>query len=151
MRTAAVAALLLLAGCGQPGPAGGESGSDSRETIVGLEDKGRTVTLGRGDVLTVALDESRAEWVLAAWPRKSLTLTSSAHPAHQEGARYEFEARAPGTGVVALVDFTSGSDLLSCGGRLRTRQSAACPLAGGVDAGSLPARAGTFTITVVVE
>ena len=151
MRTFAVAAILLLAGCGQPGPAAGESGSGSRKTVVGLEDKGRTVTLTRGDILTVALEESRAEWVLAAWPRKSLTLASRARPTDQKGAKYEFEATAPGTGVVALVDGTSGSEFLSCGGRLRTRQTAACPLAGGVDAGSLPARAGAFTIKVVVE
>ena len=151
MKTFVVAAVLLLAGCGQPDPAPGDSSSDSRQTVVGLEDKGRTVTLTRGDMLTVALDESPAKWVLAAWPRKSLTLASPAHHAHRERARYEFEATAPGTGVVALVDFASGSEFLECGGRLRTRQTAACPLAGGVDAGALPARAGAFTINVVVE
>jgi hypothetical protein len=152
VKTFVVAAVLLLAGCGQQqDPAPGDSSSDNRETVVGLEDEGRTVTLTRGDMLTVALDESPAEWVLAAWPRKSLTLASPGHRAHRERARYEFEATAPGTGVVALVDFTSGSEFLECGGRLRTRQTAACPLAGGVDAGALPARAGAFTITVVVE
>ena len=151
VKTLAVAALLVLAGCGQPGPAPDDIDSGSRKTVVGPEDKGRTVTLTRGDVLTVALDESRAGWVLAAFPRKSLTLASPAHPAHQEGATYQFEATAPGAGVIVIVDFTSGSEFLSCGDRLRTRQIPACPLAGGVDAGSLPARAGAFTINVVVE
>ena len=144
----AVATIVLLAACGQTGDAVGRRSSADEAIFVNLRDSGRTMSLNRGELLTVALDATpNAQWVLGTYPRRILKLLS---PASRRES-LEFEARARGRGTIVIVDFTRRSELLSCGDRRRSRLGSECPIAGGVDIDSLPSRSDIFRLDVVIK
>lgn len=92
-----LASLMLLSACGS----GGTTGPPGARTVVVLpSDAGHTISLHVGDRLLVELaGPPQATWMLAAYPREALAVTSSA----PTDGRFEFTAQGSGTGQVLIV------------------------------------------------
>jgi predicted secreted protein len=108
----AIALLVLIAGCG-----GGEQPVPENVFIADEADNGQTVTMGVGDILQITLAENQSTGYLwAIVTNDEAVLRTSEEPAYEvdsdaEGAggrkTFMFEAAAPGTSVLRLVNAMS--------------------------------------------
>ncbi|SRR6266540_4701727 len=134
--------LLLLITLGNLACGGARTPSESAPVVVHSEDRGSTVSIQRGErlVLLLRLPSSSARtgtWTLTTYPRPALTLVS----ADAQQGRFEFEARAVGSGkVVAAVRQKAA--------RCVNPSATACHVPGGP--GLLPPRTGSFILHVRV-
>ena len=128
---AAAAALLVLgAACAKlTGASGGST------TTVGRADTGKAVTMAVGDTLVVDLGPAPTPlpaapaWKLYRYPTQVLTLVTS----DPSAGRFEFRAKAAGTGQVLVVN------LFACGPPMEPKVAGApCPVEGGGATGVQP-------------